>query len=84
MSNINIQNMYSGLELVEESEYRIKKSVWYCYVVNTFENSPNKRKKSNNLTYFPLFLNFKLHTATQNLDTYVEFTIVHNPCNTDK
>jgi hypothetical protein len=39
MSTINIQDMYSGLELDEESEYRINKSVWYCYVVKTFENS---------------------------------------------
>jgi hypothetical protein len=38
MSNINIQYMYSGLELDEESEYRIKKSVWYCYVVKKCKN----------------------------------------------
>jgi hypothetical protein len=43
MANINIQDMYSGLELDEESEYRIKKSVWYCYVVTKSENSQKKR-----------------------------------------
>jgi hypothetical protein len=44
MSNINIQDMYSGLELDEESEYRIEKSVWYCYVVKKGENSQKNEK----------------------------------------
>jgi hypothetical protein len=55
MSNINIQDMYSGLELDEESEYRIQKSAWYCYVVKKFENSQKKWKHSKNLTYFQPF-----------------------------
>jgi hypothetical protein len=47
--------MHSGLELAQESEYRIQNSVWDCYFVTKIEKSQKFENIRKNLTNVQLF-----------------------------
>jgi hypothetical protein len=48
--------MHSGWELAQESEYRIRNSVWDCYFVTKIEESQQLKNIRIKLTNVQLFL----------------------------